>query len=164
MEDKTMVRMDKRVCWQCPKKLAHLLGELLALHIDVPATASDQLLITAPRLSSFPEPVKDLVTSTTRHTPKQNRLMSALEAFYYCMVFLGGDVNFMNKQAVGLSPPYAVRPQSQAEKDALAARKAQRVVKRCRLSPAATADREVQKEILVRELGIAWSQLTAPPS
>jgi hypothetical protein len=32
MEDKTMVRMRKKVCWQCPQHLAHLLGELLALH------------------------------------------------------------------------------------------------------------------------------------
>jgi hypothetical protein len=32
MEDKTMVRMEKKVCWQCPQNLAHLLGELLALH------------------------------------------------------------------------------------------------------------------------------------
>ena len=31
MEDKTMVRMEKKVCWQCPQHLARLLGELLAL-------------------------------------------------------------------------------------------------------------------------------------
>ena len=78
-------------------------------------------------LSSSPEPVYDPVTKTTKHTSEQNRLLSALEAFYYCIVLLGGDANFMNKQAVGLSPPYPRMPQTPEEKAAVAARKVQRV-------------------------------------
>jgi hypothetical protein len=78
------------------------------MHIDVPAI----LLLLTPRLSSSPEKVKDLVTGTTRRTPKQNRLLSALEAFYYCIVLLGGDVNSMNKQAVGLLSTCILRENS----------------------------------------------------
>jgi hypothetical protein len=42
-----------------------------------------------------------------RQTPEQNRLLSALEAFYYCIIVLlgGDDVNFMNEQAGGRPQP-----------------------------------------------------------
>jgi hypothetical protein len=85
------------------------------------------LLLLTPRLSSSPEK-EDGPNGGKRHTPEQNRLLSALEAFYYCIVLLGGDANFMNKQAVGLSPPFHVRLQTPVEKAAVAARKVQRVV------------------------------------
>jgi hypothetical protein len=53
----------------------------------------------------------------------------------------------MNKQAVGLSPPYLRygRPQTPEEKAAVAARKVQRVVKK-RLQRQAVAARKVQRE------------------
>jgi hypothetical protein len=69
-----------------------------------------------------------------------------LEAFYYCIVLLGGDANFMNKQAVGLSPPFHVRLQTPVEKAAVAARKVQRVVKK-RLLMEAVAERKVQRVV-----------------
>jgi hypothetical protein len=101
------------------------------------------LLLAAPRVSSLPEPVKDPVDGGKRHTPEQNRLLSALEAFYYCIVLLGGDVNLMNKQSVGLSPPFRYgRPQTPAEKAAVAARKVQRVVKKRQME----FNLEVQRE------------------
>jgi hypothetical protein len=90
--------------------------------------------------------VKDEATEITKHTTAQNRLLSALEAFYYCIVLLGGDVNSMNKQAVGLGPPFVPRPQTQAEKAAVAARKVQRVVKK-RLRRKAVAARKVQRAV-----------------
>jgi hypothetical protein len=54
-----------------------------------------------------------------------------LEAFYYCVVLLGGGDNNMNKQALGLSPPYPwLQTLTPEEKAAAAAKKVQRAVKR----------------------------------
>jgi hypothetical protein len=97
------------------------------------------LFLLTPRLSSLPEPVKDPATETTGHNTAQNRLLSALEAFYYCIVLLGGGANFMNKQAVGLDPPYPWKPQTPEEKTAVAARKVQRAVKKRLLREAVAA-------------------------
>jgi hypothetical protein len=70
-----------------------------------------------------------------------------LEAFYYCVVLLlGGGANFMNKQAVGLSPPNPWNGQTQEEKKAVAARKVQRVVKK-RVRRKAVAARKVQRAV-----------------
>jgi hypothetical protein len=115
------------------------------------------LLLLTLRLSSSPEKV-DGPNGGKRQTPEQNRLLSALEAFYYCIVLLGGDVNSMNKQAVGLGPPFIPRPQTQAEKAAVAARKVQRVVKK-RLLREAVAARKVQRVVkkrLLREYELEW--------
>jgi hypothetical protein len=55
---------------------------------------------------------------------------------------LGGDDNFMNKQAIGLNPPFTAKPQTQAGKDAVApARKEQ----------AARAARAEQREMVAQE-------------
>jgi hypothetical protein len=89
------------------------------------------LLLTDPRLlSSFPEPVKDPATGVTKHTTEQDRLLGALEAFYCCVVLLGGGDNNMNKQVLGLSPPFPPKPQTQAQMNAVAERKVQGVVKK----------------------------------
>ena len=51
-ETKTIVRMEKKVFWQCPQDpvLLKLLSELIALQIDAPATASAySLLVLFPR-------------------------------------------------------------------------------------------------------------------
>ena len=52
MEDKTMVRTEKKACWQCPQHLAHLPGELLALHAYRCTSYCFCLLYC---LSSFPQ-------------------------------------------------------------------------------------------------------------
>jgi hypothetical protein len=56
----------------------------------------------------------------------------------------------MNKQVVGLSPPFRFRPQTQVEKEAVAARKVQRRVKKRAkeaLREVLKKAREVQREV-----------------
>jgi hypothetical protein len=99
--------------------------------------------------------VKDPATEITGHTTEQNRLLSALEApFYYCVVLLGGGDNNMNKQALGLSPPFTPKPQTQAQMNAVAERKVQREVKNTLDGMVAQLEkkaREVKREVKKRE-------------
>jgi hypothetical protein len=81
-------------------------------------------------LSSSPEKVYDPVTKTTKHTSEQNRLLSALEAFYCCVVLLGGGDNNMNKQELGLDPYFPPKPQTPEEIATAAAKKVQRAAQK----------------------------------